>query len=134
MTERRISKVVRFRTGDGEYAVAVEDAREVRTAAGMVQLPSPGAGVIGLLPRDGDSLTVLDALGSGSDRVLVLDNGDSVFGLLVEEVSGVVSVDPEQIGPPPVGQVGGLVSAVLRAADGLVLLVDTAALARGLTS
>lgn len=134
MSERLISKVVRFRTGDGEYAVAVEHAREVRTAAGMVQLPAPGAGVVGLLPRDGDSLTVIDALGSGRDRVLVLDNGDRVFGLLVEEVSGVVTVDPERLGPPPQGQTGDLVSAVLHGPDGLVLLVDTAALARRLTS
>jgi chemotaxis signal transduction protein len=124
--------VVRFRTGDGHYAVPVEHAREVVSAEGMVPIPAAAPGVVGLLRRDTQPLTVLETLGSGSDHVLVLDDGTDVFGLHVEEVSGVVTVEDGSIGPAPSGQHGDVVSAVLDFDDAMTLLVDVHALARTL--
>jgi chemotaxis signal transduction protein len=128
-----VTTLVRFRTGDGEYAVAVEHAREVRSAAGLLPLPSPRPGVVGLLPGEGQPLTVVAALGSGRDHVVVLEPDDGgAFGLLVEEVRGVVTVGADEVGASPAGQAGDLVSGVLNAPEGLVLLVDVDALARTL--
>jgi chemotaxis signal transduction protein len=124
--------LVGFRTGDGRYAVPVEQAREVRAAEGIVPLPAPRPGVVGLLQRGDDAFPVLDALGAGSKHVLVLDAGGQPYGLLVEEVSGVVAVDEADVGPPPPGQEDAVIVGVVSLGDSLVLLVDVAALAESL--
>jgi chemotaxis signal transduction protein len=126
-----VIRLVRFRTGDGEFAVAVDNVLEVRPAAGVVPMASAGPNVVGLLPRANDTLTVITLLGSWSKHVLVLDVGSSRFGLLVEEVRGIVAVDEREIEPSPPGQTSDLVSGVLRTSGGgIVLLVDANALGR----
>lgn len=121
-----------FRTADGDFAVAVEHAREVRTTAGMLPVPTPQPDVVGFLPHGDATLTVVAALGAGRDQVLVLDPDGRPFGLLVAEVSGVAAVDEAEVRPPPAGQTGDLVSGVVTAGGNLVLLVDARALARTL--
>lgn len=123
-------QLVRFRTGDGTYAVPVTSAREVRPAEGLQPLPSPRPGVAGLLARDEVAVPVLDGLGPGRGHVLVLDNDGQVFGLLVEEVTGVSSVDDAAIAPPPPGQDDPMIAGVLHEDDGVVLVVDVAVLGK----
>ena len=106
---------------------------QFRSAVGIVPLPSSGSGVVGLLSRDDDSITVLSVLGTGTDHVLVIDCGSGPFGLLVEEVIGVVTIDDTDLAPAPRGQEGELVSALLRRPDGVVLVVDAPAVAKLLT-
>lgn len=120
--------LVGFRTQAGHYAVPVEDTREVRGADGIMPLPAPRAGVVGLLQRGEEALPVLDALGSGRRHVLVLEPAGRAFGLLVEEVIGVLSVDEGEIGDPPAGQEDPVVVGVVPTGEALVLLVDAGAL------
>ncbi|MCW2546389.1 MAG: hypothetical protein JWN96_849 [Mycobacterium sp.] len=122
--------MVRFRTGDGEFAITVDHVLEVRRTTGLVPMPSPGPGVVGLLPRATDTLTVLTLLGSGREHVLVIDAGKGLFGLLVEEVSGILSIDEREVEPAPRGQSSDLVSGLIRTGDGVVLLIDAHALER----
>jgi len=131
MTARTL---VGFRTGDGHYAVPVEQTREVRAAEGIVPLPAPRPGVVGLLQRGDDALPILDALGAGDKHVLVVDVGEQPFGLLVEEVSGVVTVQDGDVGPPPPGQEDAVIVGVVSLGESLLLLVDAAALAAVLDS
>jgi chemotaxis signal transduction protein len=84
--------------------------------------------------RGDDALTVLSILGEPGDHVIVIDDGGLSFGLLVAEVTGVQAVDEAEIGPPPSGQDGTTVSGVLVAEEGIVLLLDSAALRERLTS
>ena len=128
-----MSIVVRFRTGNGEYAVPVEHTREVRSVSGLLPLPAARPGVVGLLHRGGDALTVVSVLGPGGDHVLVLDAGERVFGLLVEEVTGVATIDDGTVGPPPDGQEDDLVAGVISMPNGFVFLVDAPAMARRLS-
>jgi chemotaxis signal transduction protein len=122
---------VHFLTGDGRYCVPVEATVGVRSAAGLVPLPAPRPGVIGILPAD-PPLTVLSVLGSGRDRILVLAAVGSTFGLLVEEVTGLSSIDEAEIGSPPEGQHEALICGVVDGAQGLEFLADPAALAKRL--
>lgn len=125
--------IVRFRTGEGDYAVPVEQVLEVRSAAGLAPLPAPLPGVAGLMRRDNDALPVLTVLGSRGRHVVIVENGPLSFGLLVEEVTGVLQVDETQIGASPPGQHHRLVSGVLNGDEGLVMLLDVDALAGKLT-
>jgi chemotaxis signal transduction protein len=127
-----VSVVVRFRTGSGQYAVPVEHARQVCSASGLSPLPGARAGVVGILRNGDDALTVVSVLGSGEDQVLVLDPDERPFGVLVEEVTGVSTIDDAAVGPPPSGQNDDLVTGVIATASGLVFLVDAAALAKRL--
>ena len=118
---------MRFRAGAREYAVATEHAREVRGAEGLRPLPEPRPDVIGVLPGD-DLLSVVDPLGAtGGGHVLVLDAGQR-FGLLVDEVTGVVEVSDDAIGPGPAGQLRAIIGGTIGAGDTVVLLVDPRAL------
>ena len=73
---------------------------------------------------------VLSVLGTGGDRLLVLDVDGRSFGLLVEEVSGVAEIDERRVGPPPEGQAGTLVTGVLHSDQDIALVIDPRVLAR----
>lgn len=120
--------VVEFRTGGGRYCVPVEAAVAVRFASGLVELPAPRTGVVGILPAD-RPITVLSVLGSGRDHVLILAAEGQTFGLLVEEVTGLSRIDDTDIRVAPDGQAEALISGVISRDDGLVLVADPAALA-----
>jgi chemotaxis signal transduction protein len=120
--------VVEFRTSGGRYCVPVDAAIAVRFANGLIELPAPRAGVVGILP-DEQPLTVLSLLGGGCDQVLVLVAEGHTFGLLVEEVTGLSRIDEADIRVAPEGQEEAFISGVISRDCGLVLLADPAALA-----
>lgn len=117
-----------FRTAEGRFALPIESTLSVRTIEGMVSLPSPRPDVAGLLPGD-PPLSVLASLGMGGDHVLVFTSKGVRYGLCVLEVLGVRRFDDDQVGPPPAGQQGELISGTLYGSDDLTLVVDPQALA-----
>lgn len=130
--------LVRFSTGEGEFAVPVEWVSGVRGADAIQALPDSRPGIAGLLPHDGRPIPVLSTLGEGGPQVLVLRPGDverplGDFGLVVREVHGVLRVDEAAVFGPPEGQRAGLCSGVVVQDRGLVLILDVAALARALS-
>jgi chemotaxis signal transduction protein len=116
--------IVCFRTPAGLCGLPIEHVEEIRSSDGMVPLPAPRAGVAGLLPWGEESLSVLSVLGSEGEHVIVVDDDDLRFGLLVEEALGIEKVDESTIGPAPEGQDRAVVSGVVTNDLGLVLLVD----------
>jgi hypothetical protein len=85
-------------------------------------------------PGDSAALPVLTALGgvAGSGQVLELEAGGRRFGLLVDEVVGVLRDIHAARGPAPEGQEAELVCGTLLLEDCSVLLLDGEALARRL--
>jgi chemotaxis signal transduction protein len=122
-----VTTLVRFRAG-ADYAVPVEQVNEVRSAAELTPLPEPRAGVAGLMHRDGDALSVLSLLAPDGGHIVVLDADGLTFGLLVDEVVGVHTVEDDAVGPPPSGQDRVVVSGVWDDQGTLVLVLDVAAL------
>ncbi|HVF73922.1 MAG TPA: chemotaxis protein CheW [Acidimicrobiales bacterium] len=127
-------QLVRFRTSAGSYAVPVEHAREVRSGDGLRPLPSPRAGVAGVVSRGDDAVPVLDSLGGGGGHILMLEAGNNVFGLLVEQVTGVESFGDDAVAPPPPGQDDAVIAGVVQEGDVMVLVVDVPVLAQSLRS
>jgi len=138
-----MSTFVRFRTPSGDFALPVEQVREVRLATGLRPLPAPRDGVVGLLPLDdadalaaseledgagAAALSVLSVLGSAGSHVMVVEDHGFTFGLLVDEVVGVQTVDDASIDEPPAGQDRAVVAGVVGGDGTLMLLLDLAVL------
>lgn len=125
-----MTSMVRFRTSDAVYYVPVANTLEVRSISTLVPLPAPTPGVAGVIERDGTTLPVVRALGEGSRHVLLISAYRSPVGVLVEEVTGIVEVTEDAMGPPPPGQDDPLVKAVICEDDGLSFVVDVGELVR----
>jgi chemotaxis signal transduction protein len=122
--------LVRFETGAGHWAVAIDRVREIRKSDGIAPLPNARPGVAGVLRLGDQVLTVLSALGAGSSHVLVLDGADRRFGLLCESASGVMRIEEDQILPRAQNP---LVSGTVETDEGTVMLLDVDALGRALS-
>jgi chemotaxis signal transduction protein len=99
---------VRFRTEAAYCLLPVEVVREVSDAQGLTNLPTAREGVIGLVRRGGRSLSVLAPFGAGK-YVIIVETAGANFGLIVQEVLGVVHVAEADVEPAPAGQVDPLV-------------------------
>jgi chemotaxis signal transduction protein len=118
--------VVSFRSGGRDWAVAIDRVQQVLGASALLPLPDPKPGVAGLLYRDGQTVTVVSPLDAARGQVLVLEDGGTTVGLLVDEVVGIERVQGDG-GTPPAGQRWPLVAGVLAGPKPLLLL-DVAAL------
>jgi chemotaxis signal transduction protein len=79
--------------------------------------------VTGLVRRGGRSLSVLAPFGDGRYVVIVETEG-AAFGLVVQEVLGVVHVAEADIEPAPAGQMEAWVVGVVGQDDGQDLLIS----------
>ena len=124
--------LVHFATPMGQWAVPIDRVHEVRLADGIAPLPVPRPGIAGVLRRGDEVLTVVSLLGQAAGHVIILDAGaEDSFGLLTETAIGILRVEETQIGPPPAGQQGPVVTGVIRQPDGrMVMLLDVDELAR----
>jgi chemotaxis signal transduction protein len=120
--------MVCFNTEQGRFALPVESTLSVRKADGLVVLPGSRPDIDGILPGD-PPLSVLSALGADGDQLLVLVSEEVRYGLRVREVLGVRRFRDDEIGPPPTGQAGGLITGVLYEQGELVLVADPQAIA-----
>ena len=120
--------MVCFRAADAEYCLPVEATRSVRTAEGMISLPDPNADVAGMIPGD-PPLTVISPLHGDRGHILIVQAAEKTFGLLVDMVTGLRSVDDSNIGPAPEGQNCPLISGTLHVGDHLILVADPITLA-----
>ena len=125
--------MVCFRAAGTDYCLPVEATRAVRTALGLVVLPAARADIVGLLPGT-PPLTVVAPLGTGdgAGQILVVQADGTVFGLLVDHVSGLRRVDEADILLAPRGQDHGLVCGTVEADGHLLLVADATALAERL--
>jgi chemotaxis signal transduction protein len=109
-------------------AAPMASVLEVRTAGELQALPGRREGIAGLVEKDGQVLTVLSTLGAGGAHVLLLSSAKGSFGLLTDEVLGVVDVTESEIQPPPLGQSRELVSGAINTRGRLELMVSVVAL------
>jgi chemotaxis signal transduction protein len=127
--------MVCFRAAGTGYCMPVEVTRAVRPSGGMVVLPAARADVVGLIPGD-PPMAVISPLGAGAGacagQILVVQTGDTTFGLLVDTVSGLRRVEDSDVRVAPQGQDRALVCGTVEADGGMLLVADAAALAERL--
>ena len=132
-----VSGLVTFRLGTREYATPLAAVREVVRLHGLHDLPGMAPPLAGVLELRGTALPVLDLRagpgGPGRGDVLVLDgtrDGSSI-GVAVDQVRAVVGTG--ELVDAGAGAADGVlppyVRGVLRGPDGVVFLVELAAMA-----
>ena len=124
--------VVCFDAGGGSYALPVEQTRQVLPATGVAALPDPLPDVVGVLAAEPAPLPILAPFGGGGGFVIVAQDGERAFGLLVDSVLGLERAEDLTVSAAPEGQRHALVTGLIETPAGARLLVDAGALARRL--
>jgi purine-binding chemotaxis protein CheW len=100
-----------FRVGEGVYGIGVRGLWEVMSPDGITSLPTPPYQICTALAYRGQRFPLIrlrelfgDSANSvpTSARVLLTQSQGRALGLLVDEVLGVVEIDPQRIAPMPV--------------------------------
>ena len=105
-----IAQLITFQIADQTLGADIMAIREIRTWSKMAPLPNSPAYVCGVANLRGVVLPVIDlssrlgwAQAEPSDKhvVIVLQHRDQLKGILVDSVSDIVTVRPEDVQPVP---------------------------------
>nr|WP_246717427.1 chemotaxis protein CheW [Oricola nitratireducens] len=103
-------KIISFRLGDQVFCLDIMVVREIRVWVKATPLPHSPDYVLGFINLRGRVIPVVDmALRLGlpavqpteQSAIIVIDEGERGVGILVESVSDMVSVKPEEMQPVP---------------------------------
>lgn len=127
---------VRFKVAGAAYVLAAADVLQMESFTGATHVPGTPSYVAGLVQIRGRVVPVVDLRArfglpavepSLDTRVVVIQQGERVVGLLVDSAREVVSIAPGAFHPPPdvvTEQAAGFVKAVAQAGGRLVMLID----------
>ncbi len=129
-------QVIGFRIGAEEYGLEILKVREIIRVGEITRMPRAPAFVRGIINLRGDVIPVLSlgqrfglqtAEDGASARVIVVEIGGRLIGMMVDSVSAVLRVPAGQIDPPP-PIIGGMsrryVRGVAKLEKSLVILLD----------
>ena len=129
-------EMLSFRLGNEEYAVLVDDVKEVLKNRELTNIPNAPDHIMGVTSLRGPILPVLNlrkrlGLPPGGDedekaRILVLTLNDEDTGVVVDRVTGVVRIQPETIRPVPetIEHGAECLKGIARKDDRLYILLD----------
>lgn len=109
-TEDVLSQWVTFRLGDESYGVDVMQVREVLRFTEIAPVPGAPEFVLGIINLRGNVVTVVDArtrLGmptrepDDASRIIVVESGEQVMGILVDSVAEVAYLYASQMESAP---------------------------------
>jgi len=122
-----------FRLGQEEYAIDILQVREIRAHEPVTRIADAADYVMGVINLRGAIVPILDLrmrfrlpCGNGASTVvIILSIDDRLTGVVVDAVSDVVSLVPEQVRPAP-SLAGSIDSSFIRGIapmDGRMLIV-----------
>lgn len=126
-----MTTMVCFHTAGTDYCLPVEATRGVRTATELRTIPGTQSDIAGILPGQ-PPLTVISVLGGTAGPrgyVLVVESGETIFGLLVDAVDGLRRIAATDIAPAATGRGRAYISGTVDTDGRLILVADPEALA-----
>ena len=139
-------ELLTFNLGDQEYSLDIMCVREIRSWTKATPLPHAPSYMKGVINLRGTVLPVMDLanrLGlpqrDHSDRnvIIVVKQGDTVTGLLVDAVSDIITLGSDDLQAPPdaPGQTGpGVIEALTLIDDRMIRILDLAQIVPAATS
>ena len=120
-----------------DYAIPIEQVKEIRTLEEITKVPKAKSFVKGIMNLRGLIIPVIDVkdkLGFGTtnlskeskQRILVAEVKDALYGLLVDDVDQVMRIPSKDIGPAPPGAFEALnyVKGIAKTSEKLIVLID----------
>ncbi|HEY3347216.1 MAG TPA: chemotaxis protein CheW [Nitrospirota bacterium] len=136
--EQAVIEYLSFMLGSEEYAVRVDDVREIIKVQHITEVPRTPDFVLGITSLRGVIIPVFDirrrlsleeAARARTTRLIVIADGATLQGIIVDRVTGVFQLKKSGIEPPP-SVIGGVEAEYLdgigRLGERLVILFNTA--------
>ncbi len=134
-TRQQEIELLSFRLGGEEYAVRVAAVREVLKVIQLTNVPNTPDYILGVTSLRGTMLPILDlckrfglapGVNDEKSRIVVVSCADGAAGLLVDRVTGVFRILPDEIKPAPenVEQGSEFLGGIVRKGDRLYILLD----------
>ena len=120
----------------GNYAVPIEQVKEIRTVDAITEIPKSKSYVKGIMNLRGKIIPIIDVndkIGLSSintdnskQRILVADVNDTLTGLLVDEVNEVMRFSMNDIESPPPGafEENSYIKGIVNTEENLIVLLD----------
>lgn len=125
---------VSFMLGDERYAVDVMRVKEVLKLVEITPVAGAPDFVLGVINLRGSVVTVVDARSrfglppyapDGASRIILVDKGDEVVGILVDRVGQVLNISPDDVETTPVQGRGERRSqGVVTIENGVIVMAD----------
>jgi len=114
-TKKENLQVVVFHLKNVEFAIDIQQLREVLKYVHITRLPGTTDFIEGVINLRGEVIPVIDLgkrFGTGDSaidaktRIIIVEIGGQLLGLVVDQVSEVMHFSAEQIQDPPKGMIG----------------------------
>jgi purine-binding chemotaxis protein CheW len=127
---------VLFKVGSADYALAACDVVHMESYQGATRVPGTEAHVAGLVQIRSRVIPVVDLRvrfglpsqePSLDSRVVVVQCGERVVGMLADSAREVLQIDAQSFKPPPeivLQQAAGYIVAVAQVGERLIMLMD----------
>jgi purine-binding chemotaxis protein CheW len=131
-----VIQLVTFRLQDESYGINVMRVQEVLRVSEIAPVPGAPSFVLGIINLRGNVVTVIDTRSrfglpptevSDSSRIVIIESGGQVVGILVDSVAEVVELSASEIEQAPnVGndESSRYIQGVSTREDGLLIVVD----------
>lgn len=129
-----LERIVAFHLGSQRYAFPIGCVREIQQIVAFSEVPSGGAGIIGMVNLRGLIIPALDVrhlVGMEpreytlETRMIIADVHGEKMALIVDEVQDVFELPPDCLQDvPALHQLSAMMIGVARLEDGLVYLLD----------
>lgn len=103
-------QLVIFKLGDEEYGIPVHNVQEIIRMTEVTKIPKTPKHVSGVINRRGDIIPIVDlkqffelprSEQDDDTRIIVVEVGNEVLGIVVDHVSEVLRLSTDAIEPPP---------------------------------
>ena len=121
-----------FTMNGNEYTIPILKVQEIVNMPQMTKLPQAPHYLEGITNLRGRIIPIVNLKkmagldgDSAGEKVIVITSGRITFGVLVDSITGVVSIEESAIEPPTDFNASDIVSGVAKVDDKLVVLLDT---------
>jgi chemotaxis protein CheZ len=121
-----------FTMNNNEYTIPILKVQEIVNLPHLTKLPQAPEYIEGITNLRGRIIPIVNLkklVGLGGDslgeKVIVVTSGRIIFGVLIDDITGVITIEDSSIDPPTDFNTSDIVSGVAKVGEKLIVLLDT---------